>query len=78
MHRHTREHIFYHRRRKIAHRLRLMRRIWGWVPHHAGRLSKWNLVCSCWVCRGPKYRQQRAREKRRQQSELWGEERGGG
>lgn len=77
MKRHDRAHIIFHRRRCIARRLRLVRRIFGmsprefaeWAGKYAGRLSKWNLVCSCLLCRDPKYRQGRTREKRRWQRE---------
>ncbi|SHE96621.1 hypothetical protein SAMN02745218_01160 [Desulfofundulus australicus DSM 11792] len=71
--RHDRAHIVFHRRRYLARRLKLARQIFGmflhdfaeWTEKYAGRLSKWNLVCSCWLCRDPKYREGRAKEKRR-------------
>ncbi|MGB9825087.1 MAG: hypothetical protein ACPLRU_00285 [Desulfofundulus sp.] len=78
MKRHDRAYIVFHRRRCIAHRLKLGRQIFGmslrdfaeWAEKHAGRLSKWNLVCSCPLCRDPKYRQGRAKEKRRWRREV--------
>lgn len=78
MRRHDRAHLFFHRRRCIARRLKLARRIFGmsscefaeWIRKHAGQLSKWNLVCSCSLCRDPKYREDRTREKRRWQREV--------
>lgn len=70
MQRHTRDQIRYQRRKHVSHRLRFLRRAWRWVPDHPGKLSKWNLGCSCWVCRDPKYRDQRAEEERRWRDEV--------
>ena len=46
------------RLRKIQHRLRIIKEIWWYDPSmerreivQPGRLSKWNLVCSCPMCR---------------------------
>jgi hypothetical protein len=66
---HDRGAVISARRRYIARRLRMCRR-WGWdriggMPQ-PGRLSKWNLVCTCRMCRywrlREKYRAGRARE----------------
>jgi len=69
----------YQRRRYIAKRLGLIRRIYpydcrDWYFKHAWRLSKWNLVCSCGLCRDRKYRDGRAADKdrlRRTMSDEW-------
>ena len=79
--RHSIAQIRYQRRRYIAKRLDLIRRLYpydcrAWYFEHAWRLSKWNLVCSCGLCRDEKYRDGRAREKsrvRRTIDEEWGE-----
>jgi hypothetical protein len=49
-----------------------MCRWWGWeVLPEPGRLSKWNLVCTCRMCRywRPKYRDGRMREEMRWKKE---------
>ncbi|MCL6478567.1 MAG: hypothetical protein K6T65_09120 [Peptococcaceae bacterium] len=74
--RHSRAHIIGQRIRYVARRLRLVRRVlfgrsleaddWqNWKQRNAGRLSKWNTVCSCGICRDEKYRDKRGREKAR-------------
>jgi len=71
--RHTRSEILTARRRYIRRRLRMCR-WWGWeVLPEPGRLAKWNLVCTCRMCRywRPKYRDGRMREKVRWRREAW-------
>lgn len=84
MRRHDRGHVFHHRRRVIRRRLELAKFVlfgWKflneyleWARKNSGRLSKWNLVCSCRLCRGPKYRDARAGEKRLWRREVGVEE----
>ena len=83
MRRHSRGAAVSARQRYIARRLRMCR-WWGWdriggMPQ-PGRLSnKWNLVCTCRMCRywrlKEKYRSRRAREaaafRRELLRELW-------
>ncbi len=79
--RHSRAHIIGQRIRYVARRLKLVRRVlfgkslgdsdWhDWKERNAGRLSKWNTVCSCWMCRDEKYRDRRGKEKTRVRKEI--------
>lgn len=47
------------RKRMIRRRLNIISAIWYFTdwppPGKAGRLAKWNLVCSCGMCRQPKF-----------------------
>ena len=74
MQRHERAHIIFQRCRHIARRLAFVKKAypadaWPWYFKNAGRLSKWNLVCSCWMCRGEKYREKRSYDKARWKKE---------
>lgn len=79
MKRHDRAHVIFQRERYIRRRLALARQIFfqgvsgeeyeEWLRRNAGRLSKWNLVCSCPLCRDPKYREGRVKEKKQWQKE---------
>ncbi|MEG6523632.1 hypothetical protein [Desulfotomaculum sp. 1211_IL3151] len=75
MQRHSREHIREQRQRTIKRRLFLAKHTrftskeaWenrsqvGWWSN-PGRLSKYNLVCSCGMCRDTKYRDERHKHK---------------
>lgn len=80
MKRHDRAHVIFQRRRYIRRRLALVRQVFfqgmsreeheEWLRKNAGRLSKWNLVCSCTLCRDPKYRERRGREKEHWRREI--------
>ena len=45
----------HHRERVIARRVFIRRQVQGfrdeWMPAHVGRFAKWNLTCSCHLCR---------------------------
>ena len=74
MRRHARSHVVYQRRRHIARRLGIVKKAYppdlrSWFFKNAGKLSKWNLACSCWLCRSEKYRDRRGREKARWKKE---------
>lgn len=70
--RHTRQHIISQRKRVIAKRLRLLNAMCAgpryvdlrkFFESRKGRYAKYNLVCSCWACRDPKYREKRGKHK---------------
>ena len=58
-------------KKKIAKRLSIIRRIWRdtieLYENEQGRLSKYNLNCSCGMCRMPKYRDTRKKQKQKEQ-----------
>jgi len=68
----TRAERRHHRNRVIINRMRVVRDVWGrhdpddW-PDHPGRLAKFNLKCTCWMCSNrtwdrPKNRRERHEE----------------
>lgn len=63
----------HHRERVIARRLRIVRDEWAgnhpWLGS-PGRFAKYNLVCSCGMCRDRKARQDRPAETRRWRQEV--------
>lgn len=73
----TRAERRHHRARLIRRRMFIIKNAWGdygpesW-PRHPGTLAKYNLCCSCWMCKACREsaRQPRRAERQRMRVEL--------